>query len=143
MNQNSNCDGAHCAHSRGEVRVLPIGNGPYHGNLILCKSCHAHELDFRRERNAEVAAPFDLPAWESLEIYSTGPESTAPKKAHINWLESQCNRYANGYCSTLACLLRGGYKRGSGRVDFAKATCEAHECLMEIEALKRKLNEEK
>jgi hypothetical protein len=67
---NPNCDGAHCRKESGEVRVLPIGSG---GNLILCCACHAYEIAYRRERNAEVAAPYDCPAWDSLAVYPAMP----------------------------------------------------------------------
>jgi len=68
MNRNPNCDGDHCTWSVGEVRVLPLGGD---GNLILCKTCFAHEIRFRKERNRELStdAAFDLPTWESLEVY--------------------------------------------------------------------------
>lgn len=60
---NPNCDGAHCTSSNGEVRKLPTGNG----NVILCKACFAHEIQFRK-RNTTV---FDWAArsvtWQQLE----------------------------------------------------------------------------
>lgn len=66
--KNFGCDGGHCVRSAGETRVLPIGGG---GNLILCRACYAYELAWRAERNRELgsAAQFDLPSWESLEVY--------------------------------------------------------------------------
>jgi hypothetical protein len=72
MSQNPNCDGARCTWSVGEVRVLPLGAG---GNLILCHTCFAHEIRFRKERNKELSADarFDLPTWESLKIYTGAP----------------------------------------------------------------------
>src|SRR5215510_726538 len=68
MFHNPNCDGDHCTHSKGEVRVLPYGGG---GNLILCQACYEHEINWRKERNREVASPFGLPTWESLRVYGT------------------------------------------------------------------------
>lgn len=52
----------------------------------------------------------------------------------VSELKSQCNRYANGFCATLACLKRGGYKRGD-TVDYSVATCERHEQVKALEAL--------
>lgn len=68
---NPNCCGGHCLFDEGEVRVLPVGPSPDHGNLILCRYCFEHELNWRRDRNRELAEDcrFKLPAWESLEVY--------------------------------------------------------------------------
>jgi hypothetical protein len=68
---NPMCDGGRCHIDTGEVRVLPLGKSPHHGNLILCKPCFEHELNFRRERNRDLGkdAQFALPAWDSLEVY--------------------------------------------------------------------------
>ncbi len=64
---NPNCDGnGPCSKVNKEVRVLPYGGG---GNLLLCRACLARELAFRKERNAHVAVPYDLPEWYNLEIY--------------------------------------------------------------------------
>jgi hypothetical protein len=38
-------------------------------------------------------------------------------------LEAYCNKIANGECSTLACLQRGGYIRGTESPDSSVATC--------------------
>lgn len=51
------------------------------------------------------------------------------------WLKDQCNRHTNGICQTRGCLVRGGYD-GVGPVNYAKATCEAHEVLCELGALR-------
>lgn len=66
--QNPNCDNDKCISSKGQVRVLPIGGG---GNAILCRACFNHEMNYRIERNLEldIDAAFDLPSWESLEVY--------------------------------------------------------------------------
>jgi hypothetical protein len=71
MSFNPNCDGGKCDSSVGEVRVLPTGGD---GNAILCRSCHRHELSWRRDRNRELGdfAKFDLPTWESLKVYDPG-----------------------------------------------------------------------
>lgn len=50
----------------------------------------------------------------------------------------QCNRYANGFCSTLNCMKRGGYVRGESRPgDREMATCEAHELYCELLELRQ------
>lgn len=71
MATNPNCDGGRCTREEGEVRVLPLGSEPDHGNLILCRRCHAYEMDYRRERNRnlEEFAKFDLPTWDELKVY--------------------------------------------------------------------------
>ena len=66
---NPNCDGGFCTPARGEVRTLPL----YDKSLLyLCHSCYAHEMRFRRWKNARLAESekFDLPVWESLELAS-------------------------------------------------------------------------
>jgi hypothetical protein len=67
---NPNCDGSGPCES-GEVRLIPLGRNPDHGNMILCRLCFERELDFRRERNRELSpdCAFALPAWTSLEVY--------------------------------------------------------------------------
>jgi len=49
--------------------VLPTGGD---SNAILCRSCYQHELQWRRERNRDLAdsAKFDLLGWETLEVYN-------------------------------------------------------------------------
>lgn len=70
MNHNPNCDGSHCQTVKGQVRLLPTGGD---GNAILCRSCFAHEIQFRRERNRELSTDcqFALPTWETLKIYAS------------------------------------------------------------------------
>jgi hypothetical protein len=65
---NPMCDGEHCASPEGEVRLLPTSD---QSNAILCKTCFAHELGWRRGRNVNLygEAKFALPAWEELEVY--------------------------------------------------------------------------
>jgi hypothetical protein len=48
--------------------VLPIGGD---SNVILCRECYQHELQWRRKRNRELEdfAKFDLLGWDSLEVY--------------------------------------------------------------------------
>jgi hypothetical protein len=71
--QNPNCDGDFCSKSTGEVRVMPLGGG---GNLILCRTCFAHENAYRRLRGNETGEPGNWPQvdWKSAKVYST--EST-------------------------------------------------------------------
>ncbi len=66
-NEQNNCDGSG-PHTSGQVRVLPTGG---QGNAILCWSCFQQEMAWRIERNQELAGDckFDLPGWDSLEIY--------------------------------------------------------------------------
>jgi hypothetical protein len=63
---NPNCDGDHCRKEIGEVRLLPIGGD---GNIIVCQSCYAHEMKYRRNRIALDKVEFDLPKWEALKLY--------------------------------------------------------------------------
>jgi hypothetical protein len=65
---NPNCDGGQCTRPSGQVRKLPTGGG---SNLILCRSCFVHEINYRRERNAELDkdVQFSLPSWDELEVY--------------------------------------------------------------------------
>lgn len=55
----------------------------------------------------------------------------------INELKADCNRYANGVCTTLYCLNRGGYKRPN-KPDYEASTCEKHEQVKAIESLMHK-----
>ncbi len=68
--QNPMCDGSGPC-DPGEVRVLPLGTSPHHGNLILCRNCYHHEIQYRQDRNRELAkdCAYDLPSWDSLKIY--------------------------------------------------------------------------
>jgi hypothetical protein len=50
-----------------EVRVLPIGGG---GNILVGFLSYKKEMEFRVERIA-AGVPFDLPDWDSLEVYKT------------------------------------------------------------------------
>lgn len=69
---NAYCDGGVLSHATGEVRVLPLGRTVGGSNLILCRLCFDREIDWRRKRNWDLAvsARFDLPTWNSLEIYA-------------------------------------------------------------------------
>lgn len=71
MQLNPNCDGDHCTAPHGEVRVLPLGTSPHHGNLILCQSCFDYEIAYRRDRNRDLSPDcrFDLPDWKTLKIH--------------------------------------------------------------------------
>ena len=57
------CDGSG-PHWGASIRFLPIGGG---GNILVCRGCFQHEMNFRRERIA-VGVPFDLPDWNDLRI---------------------------------------------------------------------------
>lgn len=63
------------------------------------------------------------------------PENFGGAPPNDEWLKSQCNRYVNGFCSTRACMVRGGYKPGI-TVDYECATCEPHEILIELQNLR-------
>ncbi len=64
---NNMCDGDRCRSNVGEVRVLPTGGG---GNLIVCRACFDHEIDFRRTRNKELGREaFEIPRWHDLQVY--------------------------------------------------------------------------
>lgn len=88
---NPNCDGSYCGcNSTGEVRVLPLGGS---ANGILCHRCYEHEIAYRRQRNKALAVDcaFDLPVWESLEVYAVAQQS--------EWLllaAEQLREHANG-----------------------------------------------
>lgn len=61
----------------------------------------------------------------------------------LDELKSQCNKYTNQECQTLACLKRGGWKRGE-QVKYRISTCEKHEQatqLMKLIAAKKLLND--
>jgi hypothetical protein len=69
---NPMCDGSGpCNQVDPEVRVLPVGSIPDHGNMILCSVCFRREINWRRERNQELGkdCQFKLPAWEDCEVY--------------------------------------------------------------------------
>ncbi len=67
--KNPNCDNDKCLSSNGEVRVLPSGGD---SNLILCRSCFRHEINYRIQRNKELGkdCQFALATWNSLKIYA-------------------------------------------------------------------------
>ena len=57
-------------------------------------------------------------------------------------LKAECNRYANGHCSTARCVRRGMTAAGMTfpLTDYAVATCEHHEAVQEIERLRDLVN---
>jgi len=71
MIHNPNCDGSHCANESGEVRVYPLSDGPLHSNLILCRSCWAHENGYNYNRGRETRQPDNWPQrdWGAAEVY--------------------------------------------------------------------------
>ena len=58
---NWDCSGSG-PHTKGPVYAMPTGGD---GNMILCHACWNHELEYRKERNADLAefAKFSLPEW--------------------------------------------------------------------------------
>jgi hypothetical protein len=54
--------------------------------------------------------------------------------ALVNELKADCNRYTNGQCQTVACLKRGGYKKGGPQPNYEIATCDRYE---QVQALDR------
>lgn len=62
------CDGGCCTEEHGELRRLPCSRT---GGLILCRPCFDHELRYRHDEVMR-GIQFELPAWESLEVYSQG-----------------------------------------------------------------------
>lgn len=55
-------------------------------------------------------------------------------------LKSECNRFVNGQCTTLACMKRGGYTSGiPGTYD--QATCAEREAVLAIQHLESELAE--
>ena len=68
---NPDCDGGQCRESTGEVRQLPFGATPDHGNVIVCRTCFEYEIRWRGERNRllDPAVRFALPAWSTLRVY--------------------------------------------------------------------------
>ena len=68
----NNCDGSG-PHTEGEVRLLPLGSKPLHGNLILCRACWLREIRFRQGANVVISDEFkfDIPEWSEAEIYPT------------------------------------------------------------------------
>lgn len=70
--KNPNCDLGECTSSNTEVRLLPLGRDPYHGNIILCRSCFEHEMQYRRDQAHDTGCPENWDTdvtWESLKIY--------------------------------------------------------------------------
>ena len=71
---NPNCDG-NGPHSREaenrpcQTRRLPTGGD---GAAILCRKCYHREIAWRKERNRDLEPQnhFDLPAWDSLPVYT-------------------------------------------------------------------------
>ena len=63
--QNPNCDGGHCITDTGTVRVLPLAG---HGNLHLCYACWMYEMQWRTQRNRELAEDvrYPIPDWLTL-----------------------------------------------------------------------------
>lgn len=71
--QNPDCCGSRCVVEQGEVRTLPIDRSGDSGNLILCRNCFEHEMNWRRERNKKLGkdCQYSIPAWEELSVYAS------------------------------------------------------------------------
>ncbi len=66
------CDHGH--QTTEEVRVLPLGRSPHHGNLILCRRHYQREMTYRRERARETGADkWEFPEWDTLDVYGGAP----------------------------------------------------------------------
>jgi hypothetical protein len=59
----TDCDGSGPHSGTDEVKVLPIGGGAH---VHLCRTCFSAELRWRRGRNLDPRARFEMPAWEDL-----------------------------------------------------------------------------
>lgn len=69
MTENLNCDGPGPHNQTSlEVRILNIGGD---SNAILCLSCFARAMLFRKRRNKDLLNEnqFKIPEWSSLKIY--------------------------------------------------------------------------
>lgn len=58
----------------------------------------------------------------------------ATHREKLSWLEEQCNRFANGMCSTAACLRKPmAQAKAEGRVaSYDDATCIPYELWREL-----------
>ena len=76
--QNLNCDGSACKFHNGITRVLPTSKDTSGGNVLLCRECFEHEMQWRIEKNQRLAKwdcltfdpdknKFPIPKWEDLE----------------------------------------------------------------------------
>lgn len=90
---NPMCDGSGPCHP-GQVRVLPLGSNPHHGNLILCRSCFGREIRYRRARNFTLAADcaFALPMWEDLRSVREGGGRVKPTTGPVTAKLYRCAR---------------------------------------------------
>lgn len=59
------CDYDH--QTKNEIRVLPIGGS---GNILCCHRHYLEEMKARFEWITEDGREFDIPTWESLEVYA-------------------------------------------------------------------------
>lgn len=57
--------------------------------------------------------------------------------SQTEWLANQCNKLKNGTCTTLACLMRGGWRKGE-KIHTDVATCIPLEISMEL--LNKRIN---
>lgn len=58
-----------------------------------------------------------------------------------DWLRGQCLRYTqpDRKCTLTGCLLRGGYIRGGQPIVYDQATCQAHEIIVGLKALREEI----
>ncbi len=78
---NPNCDNDKCNYQPNykgagvdpnEVRVLPLGTDPNHGNIIVCFECYCHEIAYRNERSKELSpeSQYKHVKWADLKVYT-------------------------------------------------------------------------
>lgn len=62
------------------------------------------------------------------------------QQTHEEFLAENCTRLSHGQCSTLNCLIRGGYKQGTP-TDYNKASCPAYEIHQKLQEQEDMLTE--
>lgn len=98
---------------------------------IPAKEC----IDFLlREYFPDLTQPNETMENPEMKTDTEARPLAVPLDRLVSELKGECCRYANGECQTLACLKRGGYKRGE-KPDFNVAICERHEQVVALEAL--------
>jgi hypothetical protein len=98
----------------------------------------AHPPEFKKDTcwNCNLPASADVHRTSVVKAETDAPEKYSKLS---KWLKTECNRLANGQCTTLACLKRGGYQLGTAPVDVSIATCEAFEMSNAIDSLRADL----
>lgn len=78
------CDHNH--QTPGEIRQLPIGFDPHHGNMLVCRRHFEAEIEYRRERAKFTGADkWRFPKWEDLTIESAPASRIATSRRRRNW----------------------------------------------------------